>query len=151
MRAVYDANVVVAGVCWQGEGWLCLIKLAQRQAFAFGTAATLAETRETAIRLIDQQAPAHNAAGRLTWYLDTVRIVDPIPLGKARSRAPKDDPYLAAALAAKAEAIVTYDRDLLVLEKPFGIRIVRPIEFLRLLQPFPSTGLARSDLNLRTP
>jgi len=24
MRVVFDANVVVAGVCWQGEGWLCL-------------------------------------------------------------------------------------------------------------------------------
>ena len=47
MRVVFDANVVLAGVCWQGEGWLCLIRLAQRRAFAYGTAATLEETRET--------------------------------------------------------------------------------------------------------
>jgi len=133
VRAVYDANVVVAGVCWQGEGWLCLVKLAQRRVFAFGTVATLAETRETAIRVIREQAPRHNAAGRLTWYLEKVRTVEPASLGKPRSRDTKDDPYLAAALAAKALVIVTYDRDLLVLEKPFGIRIVRPSEFLRLL------------------
>ena len=133
MRAVYDANVVVAGVCWQGEGWLCLVKLAQRRVFAFGTAATVAETRETAIRVIRQQAPGHNAAGRLTWYLEKVRTVEAVPLGKQRSRDAKDDPYLAAALAARANVIVTYDRDLLVLEKPFGICIVRPIEFLRVL------------------
>lgn len=132
MRIVFDANVVVAGVCWQGEGWLCLVKLARRLASAYGTVATLDETRETAIRLIHQRQPSHNAAGRLTWYLDKVRRVEPAPLGKQRSRDAKDDPYLAAALAAKTALIVTYDRDLLALEKPFGIQIVRPAKFLQL-------------------
>jgi uncharacterized protein len=60
-------------------------------------------------------------------------VVEPAPLGKSRSRDLTDDPYLAAALAARAEAIVTYDRDLLVMEKPFGIPIVRPARFLQML------------------
>ena len=133
MRAVFDANVVVAGVCWQGEGWLCLVKLARRRAFAFGTEATLEETRETALRMIQQQRPRHNAAGRLTWYLEKVGRVEPAPLGKQRSRDLTDDPYLAAALSAKAAVIVTYDGDLLALEKPFGIQIVRPGRFLQMV------------------
>ena len=133
MRVVFDANVVVAGVCWQGEGWLCLVRMARRLAFAYGSNGTLEETRETVVRIIRQQQPKHNAAGRLTWYLDKVRVVEPAPLGKRRSRDPKDDPYLAAALAAKAEVIVTYDHDLLVLAKPFGIAIVRPGRFLQML------------------
>jgi putative PIN family toxin of toxin-antitoxin system len=133
VRVVFDANVVVAGVCWQGEGWLCLVRMARRLAFAYGSNATLEETRETVVRVIRQQQPKHNAAGRLTWYLDKVRVVEPAPLGKRRSRDPKDDPYLAAALAAKANVIVTYDRDLLVLAKPFGIAIVRPGRFLQML------------------
>lgn len=131
MRVVLDANVVVAGVCWQGEGWLCLLKLARRQAFAYGTEATLEETRETTIRLIQERKPRHNATARLTWYLERVRRVDAAPLGKQRSRDPKDDPYIAAALAARAMVLVTYDHDLLVLEKPFGIAIVRPARFLQ--------------------
>ena len=133
MRVVFDANVVVAGVCWQGEEWLCLLKLARRQAFAYGTQATLEETRETAVRVIREQRPKHHAAARLTWYLDRVRRVDAAPLGKQRSRDASDDPYLAAALAAKAAVIVTYDRDLLALEKPFGISIVRPARFLQMV------------------
>jgi predicted nucleic acid-binding protein len=44
---------------------------------------------------------------------------------------PEDDPYLACALAARARYIVTYDGDLLKLEKPFGIEIMRPAELLR--------------------
>ena len=42
-------------------------------------------------------------------------------------------PYLAAALAAKAALIVTFDRDLVALDKPFGIQIVRPAKFLQLV------------------
>ena len=67
MRVVFDANVVVAGVCWQGEAFVCLLKLARRRAFAFGSAATLEETRETAVRVIREVQPRHNAAARLTW------------------------------------------------------------------------------------
>ncbi len=133
MRVVFDANVVVAGVCWQGEGWLCLIRMARRQAFAYGTLATVEETRETAVRIIRERHPTHHASARLDWYLDKVRRVEPLPLGKRRSRDERDDPYLAAALAAKAQVIVTYDLDLLDLGKPFGIPIVRPARFLAML------------------
>ena len=133
MRVVFDANVVVAGVCWQGEAFVCLLKLARRRAFAFGSATTLEETRETAVRVIREVQPRHNAAARLTWYLEKVRLVDPMPLGKQRSRDVSDDPYLAAALGAKAEALVTYDQDLLALGKPFGIAVLRPAAFLKLV------------------
>ena len=133
MRVVLDANVIASGVCWDGEAYLCLVKLARRQAFAFGTDETLAETKEVTIRLIRQKRPKHNAAGRLTWYLSRVRIVSPVPLGKQRSRDRKDDPYLAAAVAAEAQCVVTYDRDLLALGKPFGVEIIKPAELLRRL------------------
>ncbi len=36
VRVVLDANVVASGVCWDGEAYLCLVKLARRHAFAFG-------------------------------------------------------------------------------------------------------------------
>jgi predicted nucleic acid-binding protein len=110
---------------------LCLVRLAQRRSFAFATESTISETRETTIRLIRELQPKHNAAARLAWYLDRTRLVEPAPLGKTRSRDPADDPYLAAALGAKAEAIVTCDKDLLSLQKPFGIAILKPVQFLK--------------------
>jgi uncharacterized protein len=51
-------------------------------------------------------------------------------LGKQRSRDPKDDPLLACALSGGAEYIVSNDRDLLDLEKPFGISMISPAQFL---------------------
>jgi putative PIN family toxin of toxin-antitoxin system len=135
VRVVFDANVVAAAVCWNGEPYLCLVKLARRQAFAYGTAETLEESRAVATELARAKQPSHDAAARLTWYLEKVRMVAPAPLGKQRSRDARDDPYLAAALAAKADCIITFDKDLLVLGKPFGIPILTPAQFLKLLKP----------------
>jgi putative PIN family toxin of toxin-antitoxin system len=134
MRVVIDANVVASGVLWHGEGFLVLVRMARRQIMAFGTEATLAETRETCLRLIQLKAPRHNAAGRLTWYLDQVRLVTPAPLGKQRSRDARDDIYLAAALGARARCVVTHDKDLLNLEKPFGVETISPAPLLQRLK-----------------
>ena len=134
MRAIFDANVVAAAVCWDGEAYLCLVKMARRQVFAFGSKLTLEETCEVCSQLIREKAPRHNATGRLTWYLDSVHRVEPAPLGKQRSRDAKDDPYLAAALAANAQVVVTFDRDLLSLGKPFGISIITPAQFLKAIR-----------------
>jgi len=60
-------------------------------------------------------------------------LVEPAPLGKRRSRDVKDDPFLACALASGAEFIVTKDKDLLAMEKPFGVEVVTPREFDRRL------------------
>src|SRR5574337_699935 len=45
-------------------------------------------------------------------------------------RDPRDDKFLHVALNGQAEAIVTSDRDLLVLNPFHGVRILRPAEFL---------------------
>lgn len=79
----------------------------------------------------------HTPHNLLTWYYERVKLVEPAPLGKPRSRDAKDGPYLACALAAKAKFIVTRDQDLLALQKPFGIQIITPRELLRkLAKPF---------------
>jgi predicted nucleic acid-binding protein len=57
-------------------------------------------------------------------------FVSPAALGKQRSRDLKDDRYLACALGAGAKLLVSNDRDLLALQKPFGVAIVTPVELL---------------------
>ena len=78
-----------------------------------------------------QEVPEVNPQPKLAWIKSKARLVEPSPLGKRRSRDAKDDVYLAAALGASAEYIVTCDKDLLDLDKPFGIQTLRPAEFLR--------------------
>jgi predicted nucleic acid-binding protein len=72
----------------------------------------------------------HNPWPILRWYRSFAKHVEATQLGKQRSRDAKDDPYLACALAARAEFIISRDSDLLILEKPFGIQMITPRAFL---------------------
>ena len=128
MRVVLDANVVFAGVGWRGEAYNCLLAMAKRRIIVYATLEILDEVR--ALVADRGQKFKHPPGGTLNWYYDRVKLVEPAPLGKQRSRDAKDDPYLACALAAGAKVIVSRDDDLLALEKPFGIQIITPRELL---------------------
>ena len=134
MRVVLDANVVFAGAGWRGEAHNCLLAMAKRRITVFATLEILEEVRA----LIAERGNKfkHAPHNLLTWYFDRVKMAEPSPLGKQRSRDVKDDPYLACALGAGAKIIVTRDNDLLALGKPFGIQIITPRELLvRLATP----------------
>jgi putative PIN family toxin of toxin-antitoxin system len=128
MKVVFDAGVVFSAAGWRGEAHRCLVAMAHRQVIAYATLETLNELRNT---LEDRghkvKFPPDTT---LNWYYDRVKLVEPAPLGKQRSRDAKDDPYLACALAAEAKIIVSRDDDLLTMKKPFGIQIITPRELL---------------------
>jgi putative PIN family toxin of toxin-antitoxin system len=131
IRAFYDCNVVLSGIGWNGSARKCLKLVAERQVFLFLTDEILAEYESVIPDTLAEEVPEVNPQPKLAWIKSKARLVEPSPLGKRRSRDVKDDIYLAAALGAPAEYIVTYDKDLLDLEKPFGIETIRPAEFLR--------------------
>jgi len=131
MKVVFDAGVVFSGAGWRGEAHLCLVAMARRRLIAFASSETLDELRRV-VRQIGFKVP-HSPYTILDWHYRAAKIVSPAPLGKQRSRDPKDDPYLACALAAKARLIISRDEDLLTLQKPFGIEIVSPRELLKRL------------------
>ncbi len=74
-----------------------------------------------------------NWANWLKWLMEVSVPVEDAPLRPTVKRDPKDDPVLAAALGAGAGYLVSYDHDLLDLEKPFGIQCVHPRAFLVVL------------------
>lgn len=133
IRAVYDCNVVLSGIGWNGAARNCLKLVARRRVFPFVTGAILAEYEAVIPEVLAEEMPELDPAPKLAWLRSKSRCVEPSLLGKRRSRDVKDDIYLACALAASASFLVTYDHDLLVLEKPFGIETLRPAELLRRL------------------
>ena len=128
---VFDCNVVLAAIGWRGTARLCLKLAAQRRVSICVTEFILAEYEDVIPHRLQEEIPGLDPGPKLIWIRSAAREFEPAPLGKQRSRDPKDDPYLACALAARARYIVTYDRDLLKLEKPFGIEVIRPAELLR--------------------
>jgi uncharacterized protein len=135
MTVVFDTNTVVRAIFWpRSTDRRALAGLARRQFRAAFSDFLFDEYERVARALQRERFPETNPAGALMWLRLKCRWVEPAPMGKARSRDAKDDPVLATALAARAAYLVASDRDLLDLEKPFGIAIVTPAEFLRAME-----------------
>jgi putative PIN family toxin of toxin-antitoxin system len=111
---VLDTNTVISAVFWpQSTARRCLAGLARRW-YAVALSAEVFAEYEAIAAEFQPRFPACNRAGALAWLRAKAKWVEPAPLGKQRSRDPKDDPFLACALAAQAGFVVTRDDDLLV-------------------------------------
>ena len=130
MIAVLDTGVVVGGIFWRNEPYRCLVALGKRRFTLAVTEPVLDEYVGTVWDVKREEALALNPEPWLQWLASCARVVIPSPLPKQTCRDAKDDKFLACALAAGASLIVSRDQDLLVLEKPFGIEIVTPRQFL---------------------
>ena len=132
--AVFDCGILVSGIGWPGHPRACLILVAHRQVRLCVTDEVWGEYDTRVPEILAQKRPEMNPRPMLDWLLTVAHFVQAIPLGKPRSRDRKDDRYLACALAAGAAAVVSNDRDLLDLEKPFGVPIMTPVQFLRFVR-----------------
>jgi len=134
IRAVFDCGVLVSAIGWGGHARACLDLTASGQVEMFVTEEIWKEYAEQIPAVLARERRPVEPQPVLAWLLSIAHFVDPAPLGKPRSRDAGDDCYLACALQAEADAIVSNDRDLLVLGRPFGIRVLTPIQFVKLVR-----------------
>ena len=127
LRVVLDNNVVVSTLLFQ-HGALSWLRLAwQASEFVpLASPETLVELqrvigyRKFALSHDDQVRAMH----RYRPWCEMVAITQPpVALG---CRDPRDRPFLELAAAAQADALVTGDRDLLVLAPEFDVPIITP-------------------------
>jgi putative PIN family toxin of toxin-antitoxin system len=130
ISAVFDCGVLLSAIGWKGNPRRCLSLVAHRQVRFCATSETWNEYETRIAAVLAKKHPGVNPQATLDWLLTVAHFVNPAPLGKPRSRDLKDDRYLACALGAGAKFIVSNDRDLLDLEKPFGVQIVTPVQLL---------------------
>jgi len=128
--AVFDCNVIISAIGWGGNPRACLGLASAGQVRLCLTPEIWSEYDLRVPEVLADKKPGADARPTLDLILQTSHFVEAAPLGKQRSRDLKDDRYLACALGAGAKFIVTSDRDLLDLEKPFGVQILTPIKFL---------------------
>ena len=131
MPVVFDCNVVLSGIGWSGSAPHLPETDRPPPRFPFLTDAILAEYESVIPETLAEEVPEVDPHPKMAWIRAKFRLINPAPLGKRRSRDVEDDMYLACALAASARYLITYDGDLLALEKPFGIQTIRPAELLR--------------------
>ena len=134
MRVVLDTNVLLSGLLWHGPPHTLIERFREGTLFLVSSPALLAELAEViarpqfaAILARSNTSPEHS----LAELRALAEVIEPAPLAMPVCRNPDDDAVLALAIAARADLIVSGDRDLLDLQRFQDISIVTPAEALR--------------------
>jgi putative PIN family toxin of toxin-antitoxin system len=137
MRAVIDTNVLVAALLWRGAPHALLEHVRTGTVAMVSSPALLAELADVLGRakfdsILDQ---THTSRERsLSQLRQLAEVVEPPPLPQPVCRDPDDDQVLALAIAAKAELIVSGDKDLLSLGHFESVPILAPAQALDLIK-----------------
>ena len=134
MKAVADTNVLISGLLWSGPSASLLDRGASRLIGLVTSKEILTELEEVLSRphLVERlRLRGQTVAGIMQTYRAVAQIVEPAQVElPAALRDPKDLHVLRCAVGARVDAIVTGDRDLLVLKEFADIPIVTPRQFL---------------------
>jgi predicted nucleic acid-binding protein len=128
--AVIDPGVFVAGVFWRHEPHLCLKAWLHGMMTPVMTDDMLAEY-EAGLEQVKQEQQFTTDTGVWVDALGMSALwVEWEPIGKRVCHDFKDEKFIEAALTAGCHTIIARDRNLTVVEKPFGIDIYMPHEWL---------------------
>jgi putative PIN family toxin of toxin-antitoxin system len=128
---VIDTGVFVSGVFWRHEPHLCLKAWLGGILTPVMSEEILAEYEAVLARVKEEQQFTTEIAPWVDALRTSALWVEPIPFGEKVCRDPKDNKFIEAALAIReCRTVIARDRDLTVLEKPFGIEILTPRAWL---------------------
>ncbi|WP_448204439.1 putative toxin-antitoxin system toxin component, PIN family [Azospirillum sp. sgz302134] len=140
-RVVLDTNILVAYALLGGQvprRSLAIrdsVEAARTRGVLFASDATLAELRHVLMRPdFDRYKPAAERETFLAALTEQVHRIEPATVGRL-CRDPDDDMFLAVALAADADWLVTVDQQLLSVRSIGRTRILRPERFLERIAP----------------
>jgi uncharacterized protein len=138
LRVVLDTNVYVSGTILSRGTPFEVLEAWRRQAYILVTSEAILAEIERVLRyprIRDRYAIAEQDITRLVESLraDALIVLGDYPLTGICAD-PDDDKFLACALEAQADCIVTGDSDLLALGGCQGIAILKPHEFLERLR-----------------
>ena len=144
IRAVVDTNTLVSGLLVPGGIPARILLAAYASTFlCFASDAIISEVLKTLARPRIQRKYQLDPGtiARITSFLasDPVRVPLTVTLQGVASH-PEDDVILATALSARADYLVTGDRQLQTLDAYRGVQIVSPREFVNILDLPPTTA-----------
>lgn len=137
MRLVLDTNVVFSALLWRGTSYRLLEAIRRRSETRLFSSPTLIEelalvlTRATAAKRLAMIGKT--AREVLADYVEAVDLVEPALVPRVVPGDADDDQVIAAAVAARADCIVSGDADLLSMNSHQGIPILTTAQAAQLL------------------
>ena len=135
MRLVLDTNIVASGLLWNGVPAQLVDAARADKIEIFTSRVLLAELTRILCRAKCANVIAASGLSLdelVLSYAELATLVTPEPIPATVLNDPDDDHVLACALAAKADLIVSGDRDLLTLKSFREIPIVTAAEAVRI-------------------
>jgi putative PIN family toxin of toxin-antitoxin system len=137
VRLVIDTNVVVSGLLWLGNPGR-LLEVAALGQITLYTSPALLEELATTLATPKLARPIIRSGmtldDLLSRYANVAIVVQPATVPRVVPNDPDDDQVIAAAVEARAELIVSGDKDLHDLGGSYnGIRIITPAQAVQLI------------------
>jgi len=137
MRVVLDTSIIVSTLLSSSPSHsMQILGLAEKSLIELATSYdTIMELKNTFSDTAIKKHPNYNSnkIGKfLAWYIYNTKKYSPdIKLKVCRD--PKDDKFLELSVFAQANFIISNDLDLLVLKSFKGIQILKPVDFISIL------------------
>lgn len=127
-RVVLDTNVLVAAHFNPGSASNKILDLCQRKKLVLVLTSHILEEFSLILRNISARKSFRK---RMDKIISQAILIKKAPRVNVVTEDPEDNKFLSCALAGRADYIITSDRHLLVLRKFRGIKIVKPVQFLK--------------------
>lgn len=130
MRLIVDTNVLISGIFFAGLPERLLRLWRDRQIKLIASSEIFYEYAEV-IRRLGKKYPAIDTSDIIDLLAVELEMVKSRKLRESVCRDPDDDKFIACALSAKVEIVVTGDKDLLDLTTYKGVRFLSLAKFFR--------------------
>lgn len=129
MKVVIDTNVFISGIFWSGAPSQVLTAW-QSNKFDMAITQEILEEYQRVAEILSKKHPTVDIIPIIELVATKAKLYKPVKLGEQISRDPDDDKFIACALAAKTNLIVTGDDDLLSINGHMNLSMIKPRAFL---------------------
>lgn len=133
MRIVLDTNVLMAGIFWSGPPFEILKRWKKGSVKLVVSPEIVAEYLRVSEEL-GRDRPGVDVGSILDLITASSEICLPAPLPNQVCRDASDDMFIACALSSDADFIVSGDKALLAASGYQGVQVIKPKEFLDLME-----------------
>ena len=134
MRVVIDPNVFISGIFWGGPP-SDILSLWQKKKITLCLSPEILQEYQRVAEHLSNKYPSIDISRIIELVTIHGQVFPNQTLEQPICRDPDDDKFIACALVANAQYLISGDKDLLDITQPLKTQIIKPREFLENFKP----------------